>query len=271
MPKIEKKTKRIALAASAALACGIALFGYFTVGFNKALDDFMFFGFLASTSPIAILSYVDYRWRKAIDEHLPDLFRSIVQAQEVGMTLPNALEDAAKREYGPLTSELRKMTVQISWGSSFEEALLAFGRRVGTVLTQRTVPMIIEASRSGGRVEKVFDPMGKFVQTTILLEKERKMQTRPYVAIIYVALFVFLFTIVLVFKTFFTSVEGVPLLSTPTIAPAELQRTFFHLTLIQGFFGGLVAGKMGEGSMSAGLKHSLIMMLLGYVALKFFL
>jgi flagellar protein FlaJ len=86
-----------------------------------------------------------------------------------------------------------------------------------------------------------------------------------------VALFVFLFTIVLLFKTFFTSGEGVPLLSTPTMSPAEMKRIFFHLSLIQGLFGGLVAGKMGEGSMSAGLKHSLVMMLLSFVALKFFL
>jgi len=271
MPKIEKKTKKIAVAVSVVIAFGIVLFGYFTVGFSAALDDYVFFGLLAAMSPIAILNYVDYRWRKAVDEHLPDLFRSIVQAQEVGMTLPNALEEAAKRDYGPLTPELRKMTVQISWGSTFEEALLAFARRVGTVLTQRTAPMIIEASRSGGRVEKVFDPMGKFIQTTNLLEKERKTQTRPYTAIIYVALFVFLFTIVLLFKTFFTSVEGMSLFEMSTMSPTDLQRTFLHLTLIQGFFGGLVAGKMGEGSVSAGLKHSLIMMLLGYVALKFFL
>jgi flagellar protein FlaJ len=57
----------------------------------------------------------------------------------------------------------------------------------------------------------------------------------------------------------------------PTTSPADLKRIFLHLTLVQGFFSGLVAGKMGEGSISAGLKHSLIMMLLGYVALKFFM
>jgi len=271
MPKVESRTKKIVFAASVLLAVAIVLFGYFTVGFSAALDDFVFFGLLAAISPIALLNYVDYRWRKAVDEHLPDLFRSIVQAQETGMTLPKALEEAAKRDYGPLTSELKKMTVQISWGASFEEALLAFGRRVGTVLTQRTVPMIIEAGRSGGRVEKVFDPMGKFIQTNILLEKERKTQTRPYIAIIYVALFVFLFTIVILFKTFFTDVEGVALFSMPASSPADLKRIFLHLALVQGFFSGLVAGKMSEGSVSAGLKHSLIMMLLGFVALKFFL
>src|SRR3990172_2893873 len=271
MPKIENRTKKIVITVSVLVAIAIVLFGYFTVGFGVALDDYVFFSLLAIISPIALLNYIDYRWRKAVDEHLPDLFRSIVQAQEIGMTLPKALEDAAKRDYGPLTPELKKMTVQISWGASFEEALLAFGRRVGTVLTQRTVPMIIEASRSGGRVEKVFDPMGKFINTTILLEKERKTQTRPYIAIIYVALFVFLFTIVLLFKTFFSSVEGVPLLGTSSSSPVDLERTFLHMTFVQGFFGGLVAGKMGEGAMSAGLKHSLLMMILGYAALRLFL
>jgi len=268
MPKVNKKTKRIAVVVSAVAAFLLIVLGYFTVGATSALDDFVFFALIIIISPLAFLNYIDYRWRKAVDEHLPDLFRSIVQAQETGMTLPKALEEASKRDYGPLTSELKKMTVQISWGASFEEALLAFGSRVGTVLTQRTVPMIIEASRSGGQVEKVFDPMGKFVQTTLLLEKERKTQTRPYIAIIYVALFVFLFTIVLLFKTFFTSVEGVPMLVTPTSSPADLERTFLHMTLVQSFFGGLVSGKMGEGSVYAGLKHSLIMMLLGYLTLR---
>src|SRR3972149_6676996 len=255
MPKIESTSKKIVIAASVLVAVAIMLFGYFAVGVGTALDDFVFFSLLAVISPIALMNYIDYRWRKAIDEHLPDLFRSIVQAQEIGMTLPKALEEAAKRDYGPLTPELKKMTVQISWGANFEEALLAFGRRVGTVLTQRTVPMIIEASRSGGHAEKVFDPMGKFIQTTLLLEKERKAQTKPYIAIIYVALFVFLFTIVLLFKTFLTSAEGVPMLVTPTTSPADLERTFLHMTLVQSFFGGLVSGKMGEGSVYAGVKH----------------
>jgi flagellar protein FlaJ len=181
------------------------------------------------------------------------------------------MEEASKRNYGPLTAELRKMTAQISWGLTFEEALLAMGRRVSTVLVQRAVPLIIEASRSGGHVEKVFDPLGKFIQSTLLLDKERRAQTRPYIAIIYVAFFVFLFTIILLFKSFFISIEGLPILGMSVMSSAEMQRIFFHMTAIQAFFGGLVAGKMGEGTINAGLKHSLIMMLCGYIALKLFL
>jgi flagellar protein FlaJ len=271
MPKIKNRTKKTAIFASVFLALIIVIFGYITVGFSASLDDFIFASILALVVPTAILTYIDYRWRNAVDENLPDLFRSIVQAQEVGMTIPQALEEVAKRDYGPVTDELQKMTVQMSWGSSFEEALLDFEKRVDTVLSHRTIPMIIEASRSGGRVEQVFDPLSKFIETTIILEKERKTQTRPYIAIIYVALFVFLFTIVILFKTFFTDIEGVALFSTSTSSPLILQRIFLHLTIVQGFFSGLVAGKMGEGSTNAGLKHSVIMIIIGYMALRLFL
>jgi flagellar protein FlaJ len=271
MPKIENRVKKIAWIASVLLATAISLFAYVMFWGTMTFDEFLFFAAITAVFPPAVLTYIDYKWRKAIDEHLPDLFRSIVQAQETGMTLLQALEDASKRNYGPLTAELKKMNAQISWGMTFEEALIALGKRVNTVLMQRTVPLIIEASRSGGHVEKVFDPLGKFVQTTLLLDKERRNQTRPYVAIIYVAFFVFLFTIILLFKSFFVSMEGLPMLGTAVMSPLEMERLFFHMTSIQAFFGGLVAGKMGEGTINAGLKHSLIMMLCGYIALKLFL
>jgi len=271
MPKIEKHVKKIAWISSISLAVTMMLFAYFMFWGTTAFDEFVLFAIIVAVFPPTALNYVDYRWRKAVNDHLPDLFRSIVQAQETGMTLPQALEEASKRDYGPLTAELKKMTSQISWGMTFEEALLALERRVNTVLVQRTVPMIIEASRSGGHVERVFDPMGKFIQTTLLLDKERRNQTRPYVAIIYVAFFVFLFTIILLFKSFFASIEGLPILGSAVMAPEEMQRMFFHMTVIQAFFGGVVAGKMGEGTINAGLKHSLILMLCGYIALKLFL
>jgi len=271
MPKIENRTKKIAWTVSVSVASAIIFFAYFMFRNKVIFDDFVFFAVIIAVSPPSVLNYIDYKWRKAIDEHLPDLFRSIVQAQETGMTLPQALEEASKRDYGPLTSELKKMNAQISWGLSFEEALQASSRRVDTLLMQRTVPLITEASRSGGHVEKVFAPTGKFIQTTLLLDKERRNQTRPYVAIIYVAFFVFIFTIILLFRSFFIEVGGSPVLGAAVMTPGEMQRIFFHMTVIQAFFGGLVAGKMSEGTINGGLKHSLILMICGYTALRLFL
>jgi len=271
MLRIEEKLRKVIWTVSIVLAAGILSFGILRFWSMDIFDDFVFFAAIVLVFPWAVLNYLDYEWKKAVDEHLPDLFRNIVQAQETGMTLPQAVEQASKRDYGPLTDELKKMTAQISWGMTFEESLLSLAKRVNTVLIQRTVPMIIEASRSGGKVEKVFDPMEKFIQTTLLLDKERRTQSRPYIAIIYVAFFVFLFTIVLLFRSFFVNVQGLSMFATVGMQPSTLERIFSHMTYIQGFFGGLVAGKMGDGSIGAGLKHSLILMLCGYVVLKLFL
>jgi len=272
MLKISRKQKKIVETVSVLVGIAIILGSCLVFWGHPFLEDVVFLTFASVMIPIVIVEYLDYRWRKAVDQHLPDLFRSIVQAQQTGMTLPQAIEEAAKRNYGPLTVELQKMNAQISWGISFEEALRSLGRRVNTVLMQRTVPLIIEASRSGGKVEKVFDPMGKFIQTTLLLEKERKTQARPYLAIIYVAFYVFLFTVVLLFNSFFVQASELPpAMGMVTLTPEEAKRVFFHMTAIQAFFGGLIAGKMGEGSVKAGLKHCVVLLITGYITLKMFL
>jgi flagellar protein FlaJ len=49
-----------------------------------------------------------------------------------------------------------------------------------------------------------------------------------------------------------------------------VQRLMFHMSLIEGLFGGWVAGKMGEGSIGAGLKHLLILMCAGFLAFYLF-
>jgi flagellar protein FlaJ len=267
--KVERREKKISWAVSISLGTLIIITAALTLRDKPLLNDYLFFATVVAVFPPAVLDYVEYRWKKSIDEHLPDLFKSVVQAQQTGMTLPQALEEASKRSYGPLTSELKKMVNQMSWGMSFEEAFQEFGKRVNTALVQRTVPLIIEASRSGGYIEKVLAPMGNFIQSTLTMEKERKAQTRPYIAIIYVAFYVFIFTIVLLFKTFFVEMGGSPIIGFSALTSEEAWRIFFHMSLMQAFFGGLVAGKMGEGTISAGLKHSVILMASGYIALKF--
>jgi len=271
MPKVEKWEKKIAWIVSSVLGVIIVVTACITLRGIPLFDEYLLLAVVITVFPPAVLDYVDYRWKRSIDKHLPDLFRSIVQAQKTGMTLPQALEEASKRRYGPLTKELKRMVAQMSWGVPFEKALQSLGERVDTALMRRTVPLILEASRSGGRVERVFDPMEKFVQTTLKFDAERKTQTRPYVAITYIAFFVFLFTIVMLFKSFFVRMsEGE--LSAAQLAmmkPEEARRVFFHMSSIQAFFGGLMAGKMGEGTVGAGLKHSVILLTCGYLVLKF--
>jgi len=44
---------------------------------------------------------------------------------------------------------------------------------------------------------------------------------------------------------------------------------FLLLALIQGFFAGVVLGKLAEGDMKSGLRHSLIMMTFAFIVMSF--
>lgn len=268
MPRVDRKEKQLAWVVSIALAVVVLATGVIRLWGSPIFEEYVLLALVIALFPSAILDYVDYRWRRSIDEHLPDLYRAIVQSEKTGMTLTQAVEEASKRHYGPLTKELKRMIAQMSWGKSFEEAFQSFGERVNTSLTRQSVPLIIEASRSGGQLEKVFEPTGKFVQSTLLAERERQAQTKPYVAIVYVAFFVFLFTVIMLFTTFFVQMSELPTSNSALMSASEARQLFFHMSIIQALFSGLVAGKMGEGTMGAGLKHSVILLVAGYVALK---
>lgn len=268
MMRPKNREKRIVLTLSLGTAAVIVVGAFLSIRDQRLFTDYLLVACVVAIFPQTVLAWVDNRWKRAVDEHLPDLFRSIVQAQQTGMTLPLAIEEASKRQYGPLTLELQKMVNQMSWGLSFEDAFLKLGARVDTQLVQRTIPLVIEASRSGGHVEDVFAPMGEFIQTTLTMKKERKAQTRPYVAIIYAAFYVFIFTVLLLFQTFFTEIRTSEIVGFSAISPSDAQRIFLHMSLMQGFFGGLMAGKMGEGTLTSGLKHALILMISGHVALR---
>ena len=269
MPKIEPWEKKIAWIVSGGLGliiCGTAIL---LLRGNPLFEEYFLLAIVVTVFPPAVLDYVDYRWKRSIDNHIPDLFRSIVQAQKSGMPLPEALEQASKRHYGTMTTELKKMVAQMSWGVSFEDALQSLGKRVDTTLMRQIIPLILEAQRSGGQVEKIFEPLEEFVQTTLTFDTERKTQTRPYLAIIYVAFFVFLFTVIILLKSFFIDIVDYELSQFEMMPPSEARSIFFHMSSIQAFFGGLVAGKMGEGTVGGGLKHSVILLTCGYLAFKF--
>ena len=269
MPKIETWEKKIAWIVSGALGVTICATALLLLRGSPLFDEYFLLAVVITVFPPAVLDYVDYRWKRSVDKYLPDLFRSIVQAQKTGMTLPQAVEEASKRKYGPMTKELQKMVAQMSWGVSFEDALQSLGKRVDTALLRQTIPLILEAQRSGGQVEKVFEPLEEFVRTTLTFDAERKTQIRPYLAIIYVAFFVFLFTIIMLFKSFFVDMVDFEFSQFELMSPSEARSIFFHMSAIQAFFGGLVAGKMGEGTVGGGLKHSIILLLCGYLAFKF--
>lgn len=240
------------------------------------IDDFVLFTTLIIITPPGLLTYLKHRRINKIEEEFPDFLRDIAESNSSGMTLTKAVQTAAEGSYGPLTSEVKKISDQISWGISFNDALERFANRIRTPLIKRSISLITEAERAGGDVTEILNAAAKDAREVKGLEKERKGNMAMYVVIIYVSFFVFLAVILILYNSFIpvmarasqTTTGAGGLISTD-FDPAAYRRIFFHASAVQAFASGLVAGKMGEGRLDAGLKHSFVLSIIAYIIFFF--
>ncbi|MDF1533711.1 MAG: type II secretion system F family protein [Methanosarcinaceae archaeon] len=250
----------------------------FTWG-TALIDDVIIFTVLITITPPAMLHYKKRRIIKKIEEYMPNFLRDIGEMSRAGLTLPRAVATVAKGEYGDLSKEVKLMNASMSWGISFEETLENFAARMNTPLITRSVALITQANRAGGRVSSVLEAAARDASEIKLLQRERSGNMIVYLVIIYMAFFVFIFVILMLTATFIptmaqagnaASAAGAGSQFLGAFDPDKFTRILFHAAVIQGFVSGLVAGQLGEGEFFAGLKHSVILTLTAWIAFTFF-
>lgn len=260
-----------------ALVGFLILIGRLDVLDRKFGTDFMILAFLVGVGP-----YGWYRGRvvkhiRSMDDKFPDFLRDLAESERAGMTLPRALKTASKGVYGALTKEIRQMSAQVEWGVSFTEALQRFAKRVHTPLIERTVALIVEASKAGGNVIDILTAASDDAREIKQILEERKRQMGIYGIIIYIAFFVFLVVVFILAAQFLPAFDAAAGKSTgaqvggASIAEFDVDAfstIFFHAALVQGIGGGLVSGIMQQGHPINGLKHSVIMTIVAWVTFR---
>ncbi|MDE4909062.1 type II secretion system F family protein [Methanogenium marinum] len=259
----------------------VSKYGVFLALTTTGIDDYFLLAVLIASIPLAILD-LKYSMRvRNLNISLPNFFRDVAGMNESGMTLPNAIHVVAEGEYGSLTKYIQKLDAEMSWNIPFVDAIYQFGERIGTSLAQRSVDLIAKASRAGGDVSEVLRAAANDSFEFVNLETERRNNMLIYVIIVLISYLVFLFVIAVMTGTFLeTMAQAGGAVSESgsggttfggAIDMDFYRRLFLHASVIQGFFSGLVAGQMGEGRAVAGLKYSVIMVVIGWVAFRLFI
>jgi flagellar protein FlaJ len=189
------------------------------------------------------------------------------------MTLTRAIEVNAERDYGPLTEELRKTVAQLTWKVPLETALQSFSDRCDTPLARRTTLLILEASKAGGDIQESIDSVNRHIEELQSIERKRKTQMRPYIALIYISFFVFLVTVFIIVTQFFASVSsmgGLGFLGAKPVPVETYSQIFLYMAIVEAVFGGLAGGKMSSGSLKHGFKHVLVLTVISFVVFNFF-
>ena len=271
MGKVANKKKKIALGFSGLIVVVIliliAVISF--SAFKTYLNEIFFVSLLVILVPSAILDLQHQRWISSIENQMPLLVRGVAESQETGMTLIRALEKVVdnKMVSGPLSKEVKRLVIEMSWGVSFEDALTNFKNRINSPIVNRFCVLVLEASRSGGTIKKVFTATAGFMEEMKDIDRETDAQMKPYIIVIYAAFAVFIVTAILLVRSFFSPMQGAQQIqSNTTISGVGGFKDFFYQDmLVSALTGGLMAGKIGERRVAGGMKHSILLAVLGYV------
>ncbi len=109
------------------------------------------------------------------------------------------------------------------------------------------------------------------MRSIIGIEREKEGSLSQYTFIFYFAqgIIVFIaYTMITSLLPYLSGMGGTSLLGTGPnqLAGLNFGLGFFHLLMINAFFGGLIIGKISEGDAKYGLKHSAVLMIGCYIA-----
>lgn len=235
---------------------------------------------LSAFLPYILDFFKENKRQKEIELKFLEFVRNLVGTVKAGIPIPKAIQKVAKEDYGALTPYVKKLSQQIEWGIPTHQALQTFSNDTNNIVIKRSVSIVIEAEKSGGNMEDVLEAVTNSVMEIKKIKQERKASVYSQTVQGYIIFFIFII-IMLVMQTKLlppltsltnlASTETGSFLTTPGVSSQALQNMdtiFLSLILIQGFFNGVMIGKFAEDSIKAGLKHSLILMVLGYIIIS---
>ena len=209
------------------------------------------------------------RERRIVERMLPEFVEDVAEQRKIGLPPEQAIERLGEgNNYGGFSKYVAKMAGQLSWGLSLRKVIATFTNGVTSWIAKAVGTLMLEVVEIGGGTLRGFEDMAAFTRRVSVSESDARSSLRPYVLIIYIGgLMLTLTTFVMIYmlsQQTALAARGLPVVSSgsnPKIIDDLLTASIFQCWVL-----GLVAGKMGEGSLAEGFKHSVILVALTLIA-----
>ncbi|MCK4883353.1 MAG: type II secretion system F family protein [Candidatus Diapherotrites archaeon] len=244
-------------------------------------------GVMIAASFPAILGYVDSQRVQVYESKFPIFLIDIVSSMESDMTLPQAINLASSGDYGDLTSHIRALNKNISWGKTFEESMKKFSNDCNSPGISRSVSVIVGSYKSGGEINQVLRAVAENLLKIKQVKTERASDMQTQIITGYAIFIIFLF-IILVLTNILLPAIGETSQALEDNVGGEVDQSFlgegneifqftspdeiyqykvvlFHMCLIEGLFTGLIIGQMTSGNVVNGVKHSLVLFTIAFM------
>lgn len=278
------KSQIMGIIAAATIIIVSGIFAYFNL-FNVDIKVFYFVAGIAlviAGMPFFTSLLVESQKERSIDAMFLEFARDLVEGVKSGTPISKSIINVKAKNYGSLSPHVDKLANQIALGIPVKDALDTFAKEVNSQVISRAISLIREAERSGGRIEVILESVSYSISQIEKLKKERKAAVYNLTVQGYIIFFIFIIIMLIMeFKilpmtsnlNLDSGVADIGLgaggigqnVGGANISPEAFAQPFLFLLLFQGFFAGLVIGKISEGTVKAGLKHSFVLVAVSWI------
>ena len=222
-----------------------------------------------SVAPAAMVDMKLAKAKSSMEAGITSFLRDLTEVRKTGLSPEKCIESLSTRDYGAFSKELRKISSDISWGIPLKRVMMDFLHRTRSWMVQIVMFLLVETIDVGGGTIAMIESLARFNSLTAEVDKEKKMSVRPYVMMPYLASILLVATTVMMMS--FTSgfgVTGASVSSTAAASKGMMQTVFMTAVIFNSYVIGIVAGKISEESISAGFKHSAILVVIACLCAK---
>lgn len=271
------------------VSLSLIIYAYFRYYDTPYFHTFIFFAILVFIVPVGGYIYYNYTLLQNKEYYFPQFLKDLADGVRAGLSLPQAVMNVSKVNYGALTEDVRKLATHISWGVPFDDAIQRFAERTKSKMIKTSVDLIIEAYLAGGKIADILDTVAGDAGVMHSLKEERKTKFSGFIGTIYAVYVIFLIIVTVLLSDLLPEIPTIPSFGSSgsaqslgllggfsekppqTISEDELTAIFFNLAMIEAIFAGLLAGIAGEGSTVAGIKHAIILIFISLVVFQIFI
>ncbi|AEM39468.1 Type II secretion system F protein [Pyrolobus fumarii 1A] len=193
----------------------------------------------------------------------PRFIRGVASSVRSGIPLHEAIERVAKTGiYGVLGKIMSRAIARVKAGMDFDKAMATAAKEAEDPVVDRLTSLLIEAYSAGPKAHDVLDASAEYF--TILEEflLLRDAYTRPYFAIVYLMVGVYLIIVYIVVNVLLAAMTSGELPFQIAIDPQKLAILFYWQSFVSVIAAGLFLGKILYNNARAGFFHAAILILL---------
>ncbi len=187
---------------------------------------------IAAALPLMTAYEIRKNYVNKVEKQLPEFLREIADMRDIGMTLQGAIAMISGNKTGVLSSEIKIVTKELSYGAHLSNALVRMEELIGLVSVKRASSLLVKASEVTDYIREILTIAISDLEHYVKMKSKRLNVSFVYLAVIYLSYGIYLYSAYQMNVVFISSFSSFDI----TFDLTSNKTDMFHIGIILAFF-----------------------------------